>query len=226
MILAERAVRAFIGAGEAPPESDFLEGSGAAPRRVRGLEHRLSLCYERLETLFDSLPDAALTLDPGIDDRREAWLAQIADGFDARAALQRNGRATGTLELTPLEPRHLYLDEAELQDRMAERVLVTFTDAADAVRLTVDAVPRFAEAADPGRTLAEYLRGRQEAGDRTLLAAPDRRTQSAWPTSSSAGARGRSSAWSTGPRSRAWPPTRREWPSSTCPRASPSEGWW
>jgi transcription-repair coupling factor (superfamily II helicase) len=177
VILAERAVRAFIGAGEAPPESDFLEGSGAAPRRVRGLEHRLSLCYDRLETLFDSLPDAALTLDPGIDDRREAWLAQIADGFDARAALQRNGRATGTLDLTPLEPRHLYLDEAELQDRMAERVLVTFTDATDAVSLTVDAVPRFAEAADPSRTLADYLRGRQEAGDRTLLAAPDRRTQ-------------------------------------------------
>ena len=177
VILAERAVRAFIDAGEDPPESDFLEGSGAAPRRVRGLEHRLSLCYERLETLFDYLPDAALTLDPGIDERCEAWLAQIGDGYNARTALQRNGRAAGAPDLAPLEPRHLYLDDVELQARRAQRELLTFIDAADAVSVPADAVPRFAEAADPGRKLAEYLRGREQAGDRILLAAPDRGTQ-------------------------------------------------
>ena len=118
-----------------------------------------------------------MTLDPGIDHRREAWLAQIAEDFDARATLQRNGDAAGARELAPFEPRHLYLDHEELQECLAERETLTFTDAADAVSMTAKAVPRFPETADPGRALAKYLRDRLEAGDRILLAAPERRTQ-------------------------------------------------
>jgi transcription-repair coupling factor (superfamily II helicase) len=175
VILAEAAVRAFMSAKEETPESAFLVGPGEAPRRVSGLEHRLSLCYERLETLFDYLPDAALSLDPEVDERREAWLAQIADGFDARMALQRNGRA-GARHLVPLEPRQLYLDPAEWQDRVAQRVIVVFTDA-DGATLAADTVPRFAEAADSGRAFADYVRARQHAGDRILLAVGDPHNQ-------------------------------------------------
>ena len=193
VILAEAAVRAFMSAREeapmsareeAPksareeaPKSDFLVGSAAAPRRVSGLEHRLSLCYERLETVFDYLPDAAVSLDPEIDERREAWLAQIADGFDARMALQRDGRAAGTRQPAPLEPRQLYLDEAEWQERVARHAMVVFVDARDGETEVVQEVPRLATAADPGAALADYVLARQRAGDRILLAAPDQATR-------------------------------------------------
>jgi transcription-repair coupling factor (superfamily II helicase) len=177
VILAGDAVRDFMGAQQEQPDNEFLVGPAAAPQRVSGLEHRLPLCYERLETLFDYLRDAALSLDPEIDERREAWLGQIADGFEARVMLQRDGRAAGARHLTPLEPRRLYLDEAEWQERVAPRATVAFTDRTGANTVPAHSVPRFAEAVEPTAALAEYVLARQDAGDRILLAAPDRRMQ-------------------------------------------------
>jgi transcription-repair coupling factor (superfamily II helicase) len=176
VILTESAVRAFIDSQQEAPERGILTGPTEAPQRVSGLEHHLPVCYEQLETLFDYLPDAALSLDPEIDERREAWLAQIADGFDGRVALERNGRAPGAPHLTPLEPRQLYLDESEWQGRVAQRAKVVFVDSPDAVPAW-QALPRLAEAGDQSQSLASYLRTRQEAGHRILLAAPDDRAQ-------------------------------------------------
>jgi transcription-repair coupling factor (superfamily II helicase) len=206
-ILAEAAVREYIGARGEAPRSDFLIGSPAAPRRVSGLEHRLALCYERLETLFDYLPDAAVSLEPEIEERRDAWLEQIADGFDARLTLQRNGSAAGA-QPRPLEPQQLYLDRRN--GRTGSRV----------VRSSGLRRPRTPRACQPKRCRA-LSRRPTRAGPSAITCWPGgmqaiascsrcrtgRCGAASWPWSSAASGR-RSSAWSTGPGCRACHPAR------------------
>ena len=57
----------------------------SAGRRYIGMEHWLPLYYESLETVFDYLPEAAVTLDHQADDvRARPPREQIADFYAAR----------------------------------------------------------------------------------------------------------------------------------------------
>ncbi len=69
---------------------DPLYESISAGRQHQGMEHWLPLLHERLETLFDYLPGAVVTLDPLADDAKTRRLEQVADHYDARLqALER-----------------------------------------------------------------------------------------------------------------------------------------
>ena len=129
---------------------------------MSGLEHRRPLFYDRLETLFDYLAEVVLTFDPEVEERREAWLAQVTEAYAICAAVRRNGR-TGPAA-APLEPRHLYLDEAEWQERLAGRRVVVFERHEDA------AVPDVERSADPSSALARLVQARAEAGNRVVMA--------------------------------------------------------
>ena len=62
----------------------------SAGRQHQGMEHWLPLFHERLETLFDYLPDAVVTFDPLDDDARAKRLEQVQDHYEARQqALER-----------------------------------------------------------------------------------------------------------------------------------------
>lgn len=93
---------------------DPLYEAVSAGHQHQGMEHWLPLFHEKLETLFDYLPGAIVTLDPLSDDARTSRLEQIADHHDARAAaLER--KAFGAPPYHPVPAKSLFLDEAEWQ---------------------------------------------------------------------------------------------------------------
>ena len=108
---------------------DPLYASITAGHHHIGMEHWLPLFYERLETLFDYLPDAALALDHGADDTCEARQETIAETYAARRARAGEGRGNGEREARyrPLPPDNLYLAEAEWMARIGERPVVDFS---------------------------------------------------------------------------------------------------
>src|SRR5262245_57515491 len=97
-----------------------LYESISAGRQHQGMEHWLPLFHDRLDTLFDYLPDAVVSLDPLVDDARAKRLEQIADHYDARAqALER--KAFGAPPYHPVPPESMFLSEAEWQKALGAR---------------------------------------------------------------------------------------------------------
>jgi transcription-repair coupling factor (superfamily II helicase) len=99
---------------------DPLYESISAGRQHQGMEHWLPLFHDRLDTLFDYLPGALVTLDPLVDDARTKRLEQVADHYEARAqALER--KAFGAPPYHPVPPESMFLSEAEWQQALASR---------------------------------------------------------------------------------------------------------
>src|SRR3546814_13331450 len=67
--------------------NDPLYESISSGRRYIGMEHWLPLFHERLETVFDYLPDAAITFDHQIDAAAAARFELIAEHCEARQAM-------------------------------------------------------------------------------------------------------------------------------------------
>jgi len=102
---------------------DPLYESVSAGRRHAGMEHWLPLYYETLETLFDYLPNAAVSSDYQAEEARGHRLDSIADFYAARQSLAAAPRSTAPL-YRPVRPEQLFLDEAEWQQRMRGRAVV------------------------------------------------------------------------------------------------------
>ncbi len=99
---------------------DPLYESISAGRQHQGMEHWLPLFHNRLDTLFDYLPGALVSLDPLVDDARTKRLEQVADHYEARAqALER--KAFGAPPYHPVPPESMFLSEAEWQQALASR---------------------------------------------------------------------------------------------------------
>ncbi|MEM7192881.1 MAG: CarD family transcriptional regulator, partial [Pseudomonadota bacterium] len=97
---------------------DPLYEAISAGQQHQGMEHWLPLFHERLESVFDYLPGAVLTLDPLSDDARESRLEQIADHHDARAdALEL--KAFGAPPYRPVPASRMFLTEDEWQSYVA-----------------------------------------------------------------------------------------------------------
>jgi transcription-repair coupling factor (superfamily II helicase) len=87
---------------------DPLYEAVSAGRPHPGMEHWLPLFYERLETLFDYLPDAPVWLDHQAEQTRDVRLETILDFFEARQSLQAAGGLAEQV-YKPLQPERLYL---------------------------------------------------------------------------------------------------------------------
>src|SRR5436853_149330 len=74
---------------------DPLYEGVSAGRRQAGMEHWLPFYYESLETLFDYLPDAAVSLDHQADEARAHRLESIADFYAARKGISAQRSSTG-----------------------------------------------------------------------------------------------------------------------------------
>ena len=99
-------------------------------RRQIGMEHWLPLFHETLETLFDYLPDASISLDNDTDQIRDARLEMIADYYDARVTFQENrgtSDASGQPPYRPLPPDRLYLSAADIENALKDRLLIQFS---------------------------------------------------------------------------------------------------
>ena len=113
--------KGYVEAFGAPGEDPLYEAVSEGNRRA-GLEHWLPLLYPQMATLFDYLPDGALVgVDHLASEARDERLAMIEDAYDSRAAADKKSY------YRPLEPRALYLDAAEWEQRLAERPNRRFT---------------------------------------------------------------------------------------------------
>jgi transcription-repair coupling factor (superfamily II helicase) len=111
----------YVEAFGAPGEDPLYEAVSEGNRRA-GLEHWLPLLYPQMATLFDYLPDGALVgVDHLASEARDERLAMIEDAYDSRAAADKKSY------YRPLEPRALYLDAAEWEQRLNERPNRRFT---------------------------------------------------------------------------------------------------
>lgn len=104
--------RGYVATFGAVNSSDPLYEAVSEGRKHQGMEHWLPLFYEKLETLFDYLPDSLVTLDAQVEEAMQARLALIEDYYQARVS----AREIKTLDVTaykPLKPAALYLDGEE-----------------------------------------------------------------------------------------------------------------
>ncbi|GAA0636605.1 transcription-repair coupling factor [Brevundimonas lenta] len=104
----------FGAPGDDPLYTAISEGA-----RRQGMEHWLPLLYDRLETLFDYLPDdAAVFLDNQVEAARGERWSLTSDAYDARrdAAMGKGGAA-----YRALPPKRLYLDEGDWNSALAGR---------------------------------------------------------------------------------------------------------
>ena len=161
---------------------DPLYASITAGHHYIGMEHWLPLFYERLETVFDYLPDAGLALDHGADEAGEARFETIAETFAARKARAGEGRGGGEARYKPLPPDNLYLAEAEWRTRLGERpvaVLSPFAAPHSAGSAALDAGGRGSRDFAPERNQPDvdlfdavraHIAERRDTGRRVIVA--------------------------------------------------------
>ncbi|MDR5651270.1 transcription-repair coupling factor [Ruixingdingia sedimenti] len=107
---------------------DPLYEAVSAGRKQAGMEHWLPFFHERLETLFDYLPEATVTLDDAVDAARLARWDGVADQYDARReAMAAKGRIDTVYK--PCPPGLLYLDDAAWSAALAGRRVMQFSPA-------------------------------------------------------------------------------------------------
>ncbi len=90
---------------------DPLYEAVSAGRKHQGMEHWLQFFHERLETIFDYLPSATITLDDQTTPARIARWEMIADQYETRQHAM-NQKSRGDTVYKPAAPGGLYLDEA------------------------------------------------------------------------------------------------------------------
>ncbi|WP_173931852.1 transcription-repair coupling factor [Chelativorans sp. Marseille-P2723] len=120
--------RNYIEAFGAPSRDDALYAAVSEGRRFAGMEHWLPLFYDRLETVFDYLPDAPLVLDHLAHEAIRERFALITDHYEARMRQASEGAGIGeAVPYKPVEPQRLYLSPEEVSEAAEGRHFFRFT---------------------------------------------------------------------------------------------------
>ncbi|MCA8908229.1 MAG: transcription-repair coupling factor [Rhodospirillaceae bacterium] len=143
--------------------SDPLYDAVSEARRHQGMEHWLPLFHGQLETLFDYLPDAAVTLDHQSDHALAARREQIAEFYEARRQFLVARKHGDTAVYKPLPPDALYLTEEDWAASLAGRDASQLSPFASTAGAAMDAGGRrgrdFADArANPDVNLYDTVR--------------------------------------------------------------------
>ncbi|MER9963159.1 transcription-repair coupling factor [Mesorhizobium sp. M0045] len=125
--------RAYIEAFGAPSRDDGLYAAVSEGRRFAGMEHWLPFFYERLETVFDYLPDAPVVFDHLAHEALAERHALILDHYEVRKK-QADGALKDAVPYKPVSPDLLYLSPENLIASLGPREAIDFTsfDAPDA----------------------------------------------------------------------------------------------
>ncbi len=129
VVLDEAAITRFrqnyrIEFGAAGSDDPLYEAVSAG-RKHQGMEHWLPFFHERLETLFDYLPGATVTLDDQLTPARVARWDSIVDQYETRKiAMDTKGRMDSVYKPTP--PKNLYLDETAWSEQISAHRAVQF----------------------------------------------------------------------------------------------------
>ncbi|WP_223870701.1 transcription-repair coupling factor [Salipiger aestuarii] len=152
---------------------DPLYESVSAGRKQQGMEHWLPFFHDRMETLFDYLPDAPVLMDDQLTPARIARWDSIQDQYDTRRhAMTQKGRLDSVYK--PVPPGRLYLDEAAWDAATASRRRVQYHPLPQATGPgVVDAGGRIGRNFAPERqqenislfgALADHVRARMQDG--------------------------------------------------------------
>jgi transcription-repair coupling factor (superfamily II helicase) len=160
-------------------DDDPLYAAVSEGRKQIGIEHWLPLFHDGMETLFDYLPGAAITLDHLAEEARDERLAAIADYYQARRSARASGMADAGAPYKPLPPDRLYLTEADWERQMAARAVGLFNPFArpEGEARAIDLGGRrgrdFAPERGQGRNvydaLAKHVAALREQGKRVLV---------------------------------------------------------
>lgn len=99
-------------------DSDPLYEAISEARRYNGIEHWLPLFYEKMDTLLDYTPDAAITFDLHTQKASVERFEQIYDFYDARKTLQDAAKQKKSKPLVgsvynPIQPNSFYIPKNE-----------------------------------------------------------------------------------------------------------------
>ena len=127
VILDEAAITRFrqnyrIEFGAAGTDDPLYEAVSAG-RKHQGIEHWLPFFHIKLETLFDYLPQATVTLDHQVTPARLSRWETIEDQYENRKiAMQTKGRIDSVYK--PAPPGLLYLDDASWEQALGEQRVI------------------------------------------------------------------------------------------------------
>ena len=106
----------FGAPGDEPMYAAVSEGA-----RRQGLEHWLPLFYDRLDTLFDFMPDSApVFLDSQVEQARAERWSLTTDAYEAR---KEAAKGKGGAAYRAPTPQSLYLDEGDWNSALAGRAV-------------------------------------------------------------------------------------------------------
>ncbi len=177
VILDEAAITRFrqnyrIEFGAAGTDDPLYEAVSAG-RKYQGLEHWLPFFHEELETLFDYLPGATVTLDDQVTPARLARWDSITDQYETRKiAMAQKGRMDTVYK--PVPPGLLYLDDPAWEAAVASHRVIQFHPLPQATGPgVIDAGGRIGRNFSPERqlenvslfkTLADHIKARMQVG--------------------------------------------------------------
>lgn len=107
--------------------SDPLYTAVSEGRRPIGVDHWIALFHDKMETLFDLMPDAAVVLDHQIDLARDARLDLIAEYYTARVDVAGSTAAAGAPPYNPVPPEWLYLNAKDMDAALKFRAVIGLT---------------------------------------------------------------------------------------------------
>ncbi len=177
VILDEAAITRFrqnyrIEFGAAGTDDPLYEAVSAG-RKHQGIEHWLPFFHEKLETLFDYLPEATISVDDQVSPARLARWDTIADQYETRRlALENRSRMDTVYKPTP--PGLLYLDDAAWDQAVGDRRVLQFSPLPQASGPgVIDAGGRIGRNFAPERqqesislfgALADHIKGKLDKG--------------------------------------------------------------
>jgi transcription-repair coupling factor (superfamily II helicase) len=112
--------REIFGPGAANDELYHAVSDG---RRFPGMEHWTPLFHDHMDTLLDYLPGTSISLDHQSEEVLANRLEMIADHYQARRAVPRDGEQA----YRPLPPDLLYLDRAGWDNMLAGSTVFLFS---------------------------------------------------------------------------------------------------
>jgi transcription-repair coupling factor (superfamily II helicase) len=130
VILDEAAITRFrqsyrLEFGAAGTDDPLYEAISAG-RKHQGAEHWLAFFHAELETLFDYLPKASITLDNQLTGARLARWDGIEDQYETRRLAMENRSKLDSV-YKPASPTGLYLNDLAWESALVDRRVVQFT---------------------------------------------------------------------------------------------------
>ncbi|UUP19567.1 transcription-repair coupling factor [Nitratireductor thuwali] len=174
--------RNYIEMFGAPSREDALYAAISEGRRFAGMEHWLPLFFERLETVFDYLPDAPFVFDHLAEEAVGERHALIVDHYEARRRQMAGDGVQNAVPYKPVPPETLYLDREEVDAAERHKTVIRMTPfaAPDGSGATVrhagaEAGRSFAgERADPNANVFDHvvrhIGALRAAGKKVLIA--------------------------------------------------------